>query len=142
MTSYEIDFYTWAIEQAAAIRSGQYAQLDVDNIAEELESMGRSEKRALDSRLTVLLSHLLKWQYQPARRGKSWQLTIKGQRINVNDVLSDNPGLKAKLPEILKHAYYRAIIDASSETGIDETSFPSECPWLFEQIIDSSFYPE
>lgn len=142
MSTYETDFYRWTHEQAAAIRAGRFNELDLQNIAEELESMGRSEKRALDSRLTVLLAHLLKWRHQPARRGKSWQLTIKGQRLAVVDVLDDNPGLAAKLPEILAHAYRRAVINASSETGLDEELFAADCPWTFDQIVDAGFFPE
>lgn len=142
MTAYESDFYTWTLEQAAAIRAGHYAQIDIENLAEEIESMGRSEKRALDSRLTVLLVHLLKWQFQPVRRGKSWQLTIKGQRLNVSDLLNDNPGLKPQLATIIAHAYQRAIIDASSETGIDETVFPANCPWSVDFVTDLAFYPD
>jgi len=142
MTTYETDFYTWAMEQAAAIRAGHYSQLDIENIAEELESMGRSEKRALNSRLSVLLAHLLKWQYQPARRGNSWQLTIEGQRNHVIDLLDDNPGLKNQLDAILAHAYKQARIQASQETGIDKQHFPTLCPWEFSQIMNEDFYPQ
>jgi hypothetical protein len=104
--------------------------------------MGRSEKRELESRLAVLLQHLLKWQYQPARRGKSWELTIKWQRVDFLKVLRDNPGLKPKLSGLLIDAYQSAVIKASEETGIDEGDFPTICPWSFEDIAKSSFYPD
>ena len=104
--------------------------------------MGRSEKRELESRLTVLLQHLLKWQYQPARRGKSWELTIKGQRNDFLKVLRDNPGLKPKLSGVLVDAYQSAVIKASEETGFNEDVFPASCPWSFEQISQAGFYPD
>jgi hypothetical protein len=104
--------------------------------------MGRSEKRALESRLIVLITHLLKWQFQPVRRGKSWELTIKGQRVNCLDVLEDNPSLKNRLDELLARAYYRAKIEAAKETGLDEESFPEESPYTLNQLFDNKFYPE
>lgn len=140
--TYETDFYGWTVEQAAALKAGDYGHLDIQNLIEEIETMGRSEKRALDSRLTILLAHLLKWQYQPARRGKSWQLTIEGQRLSFSDVLTDNPSLKPQLDAILVHAYARARIDAAKETGLDKGSFPVECPWDFSLILDDAFYPD
>ena len=114
---------------------------DLENIIEELEMMGRSEKRALKSRLIVLLTHLLKWQYQPVRRGKSWELTIKGQRANCLDVLDDNPSLKSKLDELFVRSYSRAKIEAAKETGLDENHFPEQCPYTIAELFDNSFYP-
>ncbi|TPQ24987.1 DUF29 domain-containing protein [Methylomonas koyamae] len=140
--TYESDFYGWTQEQAGLIRSGRFSDLDIANILEEIESMGRSEKRALDSRLTVLLAHLLKWHYQPGRRGKSWQLTIEVQRISFVDVLDDNPSLKPQLPAILSHAYAKARIEAAKETGLDKTTFPVDCPWDWSAILDDGFYPD
>ena len=99
---YDRDFYAWANEQAALLRAGKLSDADVANIAEEIESMGRSEKRELVSRLVVLLLHLLKWQYQPARRGRSWQVTIENTRDELDRHMIDNPSLKAKLPEAMK----------------------------------------
>lgn len=140
--AYENDFYGWTQEQSDLIRAGRLADLDIDNILEELETMGRSEKRALDSRLTVLLAHLLKWKYQPNWRGKSWQLTIEGQRFSVLDVLDDNPSLKPKIHAILAHAYAKSRIEAAKETGLDKSTFPIECPWNYELVISDDFYPE
>jgi hypothetical protein len=139
---YEADFYSWTVQQAALLKAGKFTELDVNNLIEEVESMGRSEQRELESRLTVLLQHLLKWKYQPVRRGKSWELTIKGQRIRFAKVLKSNPGLKSQLSEILKDAYQLAVIKAAKETKLDETVFPSECPWRLEEITHSEFYPE
>lgn len=139
--TYDTDFYTWTQQQAGLLKAGRFSDVDFENIIEEIESMGKSEKRELESRLAVLLHHLLKWQYQPARRGRSWELTIKGQRVDFLKVLRDNPGLKPKLPGLLIDAYQSAVIKASEETGINETDFPTICPWSFEEIANSLFYP-
>ncbi len=142
MIKYEQDFYSWTQEQAALLRAGRLTDLDIENLIEEIETMGRSEKRELESRLTVLLLHLLKWKYQPERRGKSWNLTIKGQRIEYINVLTDNPGLKSQLETIFESAYKLALVKASSETGIDEDVFPSSCPWTFAEVTNPAFYPD
>jgi len=142
MINYNADFYGWTQEQASLLKAGRLSELDIDNLLEEVETMGRSEKRELDSRLTVLLIHLLKWQYQPIRRGRSWQLTIKGQRINFSETLDENPSLKPQLDTILKRAYAKSIIKAAQETALDEQTFPSVCPWSLSQILDDNFYPD
>jgi hypothetical protein len=141
-TLYERDFYAWANEQASLLRAGRLSEADIENIAEEIESMGRSEKRELVSRLKVLLTHLLKWRYQPMLRCKSWNNTIAVQRDDAVDHLADNPSLKDKLPEALSSAYRKAILVAATETGFDSTTFPPACPWTYEQIMDAAFWPE
>ena len=140
--TYNRDFYAWAQEQAALLRAGRLSEADVANIAEEIESMGRSEKRELVSRLTVLLTHLLKWHGQPDRRGRSWRLTIATQRIQLADHLADNPSLKPMLPEALAHGYRVALLDAQRETGLDEGAFPVACPWTAGQVMDDGFLPD
>ena len=142
MISYESDFYGWTQEQAALLRAGRLADLDIENLIEEVETMGRSEKRELESRLTILLLHLLKWKYQEVRRGRSWELSIIEQRLKFDQILEENPGLKPKLDEILTKAYKFAIIQASRETKISKNVFSQECPWKLSQIIDHDFYPE
>lgn len=142
MTTYETDFYTWTQQQAAFLKARLFENIDLDNLIEEIESMGRSEKRELESRLTVLLQHLLKWKYQPARRGISWELTIDEQRIQFIKVLKDNPGLKNNLHQVLIDAYQLAVIKAAKETLLDKTTFPSECPWNLPQITNMDFFPE
>lgn len=139
---YETDFYAWANEQAALLRAGKLSAADVENIAEEIESMGRTEKRELVSRLTVLLLHLLKWRFQPVRRGNSWRTTIRIQRLDLSRHLKDNPSLKAKIPEAVADAYITALIQAADETGLPEATFPAECPWSYDQIIDAAFWPD
>jgi hypothetical protein len=139
---YERDFYAWANEQAALLRTGRLAEADLENIAEEIESMGRSEKRELTNRLRVLLIHLLKWRHQPTLRSKSWRNTIAVQRDDIADHLADNPSLKDKLPQALSSAYRKATLEAATETGTDSSTFPSACPWTYEQIMDAAFWPE
>ena len=135
-TNYEKDFYKWSLDQAKLLRSGKLIDADIENIAEEIESMGKSEKRELISRLKILLIHLLKWDYQPSRQSKSWKNTIKVQRMEITDHLEDNPSLKYKLDEILVKAYNRSRIEAATETGLDETTFPVTCPYSFEKIME------
>ena len=139
---YETDFYAWANEQAALLRAGKLSAADIEHIAEEIESMGRTEKRELVSRLIVLLLHLLKWQFQPGLRGNSWRLTVKEQRLRLADHLADNPSLNARLPEAISNAYRLALVEAERETGLPETTFPVECPWSFDQLSSPSFWPE
>lgn len=142
MINYEQDFYGWTQEQAALLRMGRLNDLDIENLIEEIETMGRSEKRELQSRLTILLVHLLKWEHEPARRGRSWQLTIEGQRANCFDVLEDNPSLKSKLDAILSRSYSNTRIMACKETGIDKKDFPATCPWNYDRIMDNDYYPD
>jgi hypothetical protein len=142
-TKYESDYYGWTQEQADLMRNRRLAELDLENLIEEIESMGKAQKEALRSRLRVLLAHLLKWQFQadyPYRR--SWELTIKNQRDELEYHLADNPGLRPKIPETLPASYRLAIRDAAKETGINEKAFPTECPWTFEQAMNAEFWPE
>jgi hypothetical protein len=111
-SNYETDFHAWAMEQAGLLRAGRLADADIVNIAEEIESMGRSEKRELVSRLGVLLNHLLKWQCQPALRGNSWRLTIREQRRKIARHLRDDPSLRACLDSAIVDAFGDALLDA------------------------------
>jgi hypothetical protein len=139
---YDRDFYAWANEQADLLRAGRLSEADIENIAEEIESLGKSEKRELISRLTVLLVHLLKWQYQPVLRSRSWRLTLEEQRNRIEDHLVDNPSLKSSLGVTIGAAHRDAILGAARETGLERSTFPTTCPWSFEQIMDSNFLPE
>ncbi|MGB8843229.1 MAG: DUF29 domain-containing protein [Aliidongia sp.] len=138
---YDRDFYAWANEQAALLRAGKLSAADIENIAEEIESMGRTEKRELVNRLTVLLLHLLKWQYQPILQGPSWQVSIRNQRFDIIDHLADNPSLKSAVVEAMTRAYREAIGEAGLATGLPERTFPTECPWSFDRIMDAAFWP-
>ena len=141
-TLYERDFYAWANEQATLLRSGELACADIAHIAEEIESMGKTEKRELVSRLTLLLLHLLKWRFQPAGRGNSWRLSIANLRDEVLDHLGDNPSLKALLADAIGSAYRYARRKASVETNLAQETFPLDCPWPFEQMMDASYWPQ
>lgn len=138
---YDSDFHAWANEQAALLRAGKLGEADIAHIAEEIESMGRTEKRELISRLTVLMLHLLKWQYQPNKRTPSWQASIKVQRLQLAEHFEDNPSLKSKLPEAIASAYKIAFLEAVAETGLPESTFPAVCPWPFEEMMDAGFWP-
>jgi hypothetical protein len=141
-SNYETDFYTWTQQQAALLKAGRLSEIDVENLIEEVETMGRSERRALESRLSVLLIHMLKWQYQPGRRSNSWKFTIDEQRFSFQKVLKQNPGLKSEIDAILSDAYEYAAMKAAHETGLRSDIFPSACPWTLEQLSDSSYYPQ
>lgn len=139
---YETDFYAWAYEQAVLLRAGKLKQADIENIAEEIESMGRSEKRELVSRLRVLLLHLLKWRHQPLRRTPSWRLSILNSRDDLSDHLRDNPSLKPQVREAMAGAYRRARREAAIETELAEAIFPKECPWTWAEAVDENYWPE
>ena len=140
-TLYDQDFYAWANQQAWLLRDGKLAQADIEHIAEEIESMGNAERRELESRLAVVLMHLLKWQFQPERRGKSSRLTIIEQRRRLQRHLTAVPGLRANLPTVTTDAYGDAVIAAAWETEFDPEAFPAACPWSFEQIMNPDFWP-
>jgi hypothetical protein len=142
MNTHHDDFYGWTQEQARLLKTGQFQQLDIEHLVEELECMGARERRELANRLAVLLAHLLKWQYQPERRGRSWMFTIKTQRFDARTVLQQNPGIRPLLPEILENAYYKARLSAAKQTGREETAFPNVCPWSVAEILEDGFWPE
>lgn len=139
--TYDRDFYAWANEQAALLRAGRLAEADIAHIAEEIESMGKTEKRELINRLAVLLAHLLKWKLQPEGRTRSWRLTIEEQRRQIIRHMRDNPSLKSSLSEAMDDGYGDAIIAAERETDLDRAAFPKLCPWSFGQIMDEDFWP-
>ena len=127
--------------QARLLRAGRLDAADVGNIAEEIESMGRSEKRELISRLAVLMVHHLKWQAQPSHRGTSWRLAVDNQRDRLQDHLGDNPSLKPLLGEVLASACRQARREAAVQTGLDLGIFPASCAWTYEQAVDPGFWP-
>ena len=127
-SNYDSDFYAWANEQAALLRAGRLGQADIEHIAQEIESMGRTEKRELVGRLRVLLLHLLKWRFQPTGRGSSWKASIRVQRLDLAEHLKDNPSLKTIVPQAIATAFEGAIIEAADETKLRESAFPALCP--------------
>lgn len=138
---YDSDFYAWTNRQAALLRSGQLEQADIRLIAEEIESMGKSELRELENRLAILFSHLLQWRFQPSRRSRSWELTIKEQRRRLRRHLDQNPSLQHRLEQAREDAYGDAILEAASETGLAEDSFPAQCPFTGKQTLDEGWWP-
>jgi len=136
------DLYEWAQRNAQLIREGRLNEIDAENIADELEAMSGSQRRELLNRLTVLITHLLKWQYQPENRGKSWLTTIIQQRLQIEALLEESPSLQRLLPEITVKAYRSARKVASVETGMPTNTFPAECPYSVEQVLREGFLPE
>ena len=141
---YEHDFFTWTQTTAALIRQGKWYEVDPERVAEELESLGKSNRREMGSRLQVLLVHLLKWQIQPGRRVHShrWYDTIVEQRDQLQELLSDSPSLRAEMLALLAQRYRRARQKACDEMHVPEVTLPLECPWSVEQLLDEAFFPE
>ncbi|MDY6782969.1 MAG: DUF29 domain-containing protein [Cyanobacteriota bacterium] len=139
---YDLDFVAWTEQTAQLLRSRQFEKVDWDAIIEEIESLGKSDRRELKSRIEVLLQHLLKWQYQSNLQSFSWQNTIDEQRNRIEDLLQDSPSLKPALEVILAECFRRARKAASRETGLPLNTFPVECPYAIAQILDAEFLPE
>ncbi|AFL75926.1 protein of unknown function DUF29 [Thiocystis violascens DSM 198] len=147
MTGYNTDFFTWTQEQTALLRAGQFDALDIANLADEVESMGKSQIRELTNRLAVLIGHLLKWQFQMERtqaNERSWRLTIEEQRDRLRDHVEDNPGLKS--PAILETALARSWRDgrrlAIRETGLDDEVFPTRRLYTLDELLDPDYWPQ
>ena len=136
------DFYGWAIHTAQLLRNKRMDEVDFDSVIEEMDDMVSSAEGELRNRLSLLLSHLLKWQFQQTLRSHSWIYTIREQRKQVKIHLRKSPSLKSKLKAVLVDAYDVAISKAAKETSLEESAFPKECHYTFEQIIDENFYPE
>lgn len=132
---YDKDFYGWVLFQSHLIKKGDYENMDWEHLQEEIESLGISQKRALQSFLIKFLLHKLKMKYQSHMHTRSWDLSIKSSHGEIIQILKENPSLKPKLPEILKNAYRTARLEAADETGLDEKVFPKECPWSIEEIL-------
>jgi hypothetical protein len=136
---YTRDVYTWSQEQGRLIREGRWDEIDRDNVAEEIESVGRTEFSRLESALRVLMLHMLKWDHQPEMRSRSWSLSINEQRLRLDDVLADNPGLRPRINEAVLRDYHRARVRALMETGLGPETFPEACPYSFEDITARTF---
>ncbi len=139
--TYDADFYLWTQQQAAFLRQGQLQAVDVANLAEEIESMGKSDRRAVESYLANILFHLLKWQYQPERRGTSWQLSMDNCRYQCARRLKESPSLKPQLAAIAEDEYPQVRKNASRETGLPLATFPEQCPFTVEQIT-GDYWPD
>lgn len=135
------DWSAWLLRQAAHLRQRNLGSIDFDNLAEELESLGRSDQRALRSHLLILLLHLLKWDNQPNKRGSSWQNSILSAREEVEELLAENPGFENKLLEFVANQYPKAATAAAKEMGVDASSLPIACPYTIDQLRDRDFWP-
>jgi hypothetical protein len=140
--SYNQDFYAWIMQNAKLIRQGKFSEVDAENVAEELESMGKGDRRKLINRFAVLLAHLLKWQFQPERRGNSWKYTIKEQRLRVAELLNDSPSLNYELGQQLENAYEMALLIAAKETSLNVDAFPKNLSFSLEQSLNPEFLPD
>ncbi len=143
-TTYDTDFYLWTQQQAALLRQGEFNRvaLDLENIAEEIESMGRREKHSIRSYLLNVMMHLLKWQYQPERRGSSWECSIDNGRHQIDSLIEDSPSLEPQLEIFISKEYPQARKIAASETGLPISTFPESCPFTVEQVMDPEYWPD
>ena len=141
-TPIEADFALWSAEQGALLREGRFDRLDRDNLAEEIESLGRSEEGEIESRLNVLLLHLLKWRFQPERHSNSWKATLLEQRRRIGRRIRQSPSLRDHPASVLDEEYEVARLAAAGETGLALETFPAACPFTIEQVLDPGFFPE
>ena len=138
---YEMDFYAWTVQQAQLLRDGAWDSLDVLNLIEEIESLGKQERQKLRNLLAILLAHLLKWEFQPSHRSNSWIGTIREQRRRIIELIEDNPSLKPYLLEAKEKAYLDGLDLAVQETSLNYKVFPSECPYELEKVLNFKFFP-
>ena len=141
MGSYDEDFAAWAGETARQLRAGRFAEIDAKHVAEEIEDIGKSEERELLSRLTVLVTHLLKWKWQADKRTASWQSTMATQRAEIRRLLRQSPSLRSVIPVSLAEVYSDALETASIETELPARTFPADCPFSVDQILERTFFP-
>ncbi|WP_121967973.1 DUF29 domain-containing protein [Leptolyngbya sp. BC1307] len=138
---YESDFYAWTQRQSLLLRNQQWQQIDLVNVIEEIESLGRQQRQELRNRLAVLIGHLLKWEYQREKRSRSWLATISIQRLDISELIADNPSLKPYLSEALETAYRKGIMLAMKETDLPQKTFLTGVTYSLEAILSESFYP-
>ncbi len=135
MTRYDQDFYAWTQEQATLLKEKRFVELDINHLVEEIDDMGKSVQRELESRLIVLIAHLLKWYYQPDKRSHSWHAAILEQRKQIDRLLTKNPSLLPVVREEYLDMYELACLRAVQETNLDLATFPEQCPWTLEEIL-------
>jgi DNA-binding transcriptional regulator YdaS (Cro superfamily) len=138
---YEHDYHAWLTRQATLLAERRFAELDLENLIDEIQALARSEKREIENRLNVLLVHLLKWTYQPAQRSGGWRSTIIEQRARLLKRLQDSPSLRGYPGEVLDEEYAIAREKAAAETGLRATTFPKSCPYTIDQVLDPDFLP-
>jgi hypothetical protein len=139
---YDRDFYEWTVAQARALRDARPAELDWGNLAEEIESLGKSDKRSIESNLNVVILHLLKWQFQPDGRKGGWRSSIAEHRLRIRKLTDESPSLRRFPGEALAEEYDLARLKAIDETGLPESQIPIQCPFTIDQILDPGFWPD
>ena len=139
---YERDFCLWVEEQAGLLRQGELERLDIANLVEEIEDLGIGEKKAIKSNLVVVLLHLLKHQFQPRRRSRSWRASILEHRQRLRDDLRTSPSLRGHAQAVFEEAYADARARAATETGLAARTFPAASPYTLDQTLDSDFLPD
>jgi Domain of unknown function DUF29 len=139
---YDRDFYAWTTTMVEALRSNNWSALDIENLVEEMESLGRRERQELGNRLAILLGHLLKWQYQAPQRSNSWRATLREQRRRIQKLLLESPSLKPSMSTAITEAYLDGRDLAIQETNLPDETFPIDCPYDFETAIDAEFFPD
>jgi len=139
---YEQDYAAWATETGRLIREGRFTELDLENLAEEIEAMAGRDRREVLSRLTAVIHHLLKWKYQPEQRSASWRTTVVTQRGEITLLLEQSPSLRPTVPRSLAQVYGHAVTRAIAETGLPADAFPARCPFSVAQILDLEFFPD
>ena len=135
MTSYEKDFYRWTNQQVLLLHQKDFKNVDIVHLIEEIKSLGNSERDKLESHLTILFMHLLKIKYQPEKKTRSWDISVKMSIVHANKTLKKNPSLKSKLISLSKDAYETARYAAAQETGLEVETFPEDCPWKLNDIL-------
>ncbi len=140
--SHEQDLYAWTQEQAALLRAHRTAGLDWETLAEEILAVGGRDRRKLESRLCVILFHLLEWQAQPALRGASWRKTLRTQRREIRKLLEQSPSLRPQVSELMRDAYPDAVKDAVDETGLPLDRFPVDCPYVPDDVLAEGYLPD
>ena len=138
---YEQDLFAWTQQQVNLLTHQRWHELDVENLIDELEGMATRDRREMINRLTILIAHLLKWEFQPDHQSGSWRGSIQEQRLQLNGLLEDSPSLHQQFIESLEKAYPQAIKLASKETELPTTKFPNECPYELAQLLDEDFLP-
>jgi Domain of unknown function DUF29 len=133
------DLYSWLVEQARLVRDGRWDAVDQANLAREIEALAQAEFSKLENAMHVLLTLLLKWDHSAIRRSRGRAQSVQAQRQAVIDVLARNPGLKARVAEVIAHCYRKARTEAASDVGLDEDSFPAKCPYEWDEIVAREF---
>ena len=139
---YQQDFYAWIYHNIELLRQRKFSEINIDTLIEELESMAKGDRRELRSHFIILIAHLLKWQFEPEHRSRSWRSSILEQRYQILEQLADSPSLKPRLSEAITQAYPGAVKIAMKETELPRSTFPKDCPYRLEELLDEDFYPD